>query len=909
MPNTLKQVVDRVKAAKTAIGSAITTKGGTVGANDGLEDFASDIASIPSGGGGGSQPRKDVNFYDYDGTIVNSYTAAEFAELSELPANPTHEGLTAQGWNWSLADAKVYVADYGSLIIGQMYITSDGKTRLYISLSEGRTSPVLQLYLNANSELDIDWGDGTTHSTFTSTTADYKSERHEYSASGDYVIAITAVSGGFALQASSTNISSILWNGNNSSSSPDRAYNNAIKKIEIGDDVRSIDTYAFSGCYSLSSVTIPDGVTSIGDYAFYNCHALSSITIPDTVTSISDRAFYYCYLLSSIAIPDTVTSIGSNTLYNCHALSSITIPDTVTSIGAGDFSGCPLLSSIIIPDSVTSIGEGAFSGCSSLSSIIIPDSVTSIGSSAFQNCYSLSSIIIPDSVTSIGSSAFQNCYSLSSITILDSVTSIGSRAFSGCSYMSYIKFESTTPPTVANSNAWSNVSTSTKIFVPVASYNTYITGTNYPNPSTFTYLTFGTYTSGATLPDVTPDSEYSLVWYASMADATSQTNPITVGNGNEVYARATAIISVSRYVDFPNNTTTITGSPSSLTAYTGINRCNVSDDGTINAYYGDAGYTEDGSNGQVMVKIPKFYYKVIPDTDGGLDNDNIRKCTWKISDSSLGGYTLHPAFYDEAGNEIDYFLYGAFDGVGQNSEGTYGTEYNTSSDKLASVAGSAYLPLNTLTRATARTMATNRGAGWYQAAIKQTAAVQMLLAVEYGFNAQKAIGNGVVSASAATYAGQTTGNVTSGTTANKTTPVSWRGIENFWGNIWIWIDGINTVDRVPFLCAGYNFADASAAGDTQIAFALPTEGYVTAFGYDSNNDWILLPSETSSTAAPAGPIGDYLYSSAGQCVAQFGGRWQRDQYAGAFFWCCNNPASKTGNDIGARLMFIPTGAV
>ena len=47
---TLEENVNRVKAAKTAIGAAITAKGGTVGANDGLEDFASDIASIPSGG-------------------------------------------------------------------------------------------------------------------------------------------------------------------------------------------------------------------------------------------------------------------------------------------------------------------------------------------------------------------------------------------------------------------------------------------------------------------------------------------------------------------------------------------------------------------------------------------------------------------------------------------------------------------------------------------------------------------------------------------------------------------------------------------------------------------------------------------------------------------------------------------
>ena len=325
MPSTLKQVVDRIKTAKADIADAITAKGGTVNEGDGLEEFATDIATIPSGGGT-STNKKDVNFYDYDGTVVNSYTAEEFVALTAMPNNPTHDGLTAQGWNWSLADAKDYVADYGKLNIGQMYITSDGKTRLYISLPEGRTSPILQLCLDANSELDIDWGDGSGHSTFASTSAEYKSRRHEYSTFGDYVIAITVVSGGFVLQSSSPYVLSILWDGNNSSSSPDTAYNNAIKKIEIG-----------------------------------------------------------------------------------------------------------------------------------------------------------------DSVTSIGAEAFRSCYSLSSITIPDSVTSIDSGAFTSCKYMSYIKFKSTTPPTVSASSAWSGVSTSTKILVPTGTLETYKAATNYPNPSTYTY--------------------------------------------------------------------------------------------------------------------------------------------------------------------------------------------------------------------------------------------------------------------------------------------------------------------------------------------------------------------------------------------------------------------------------------
>lgn len=57
--------------------------------------------NVPTGGGG-SVPAKEVNFRDYDGTVVYSYTPAEFAALSAMPANPDHSGdeipLTSQGW-------------------------------------------------------------------------------------------------------------------------------------------------------------------------------------------------------------------------------------------------------------------------------------------------------------------------------------------------------------------------------------------------------------------------------------------------------------------------------------------------------------------------------------------------------------------------------------------------------------------------------------------------------------------------------------------------------------------------------------------------------------------------------------------------------------------------------------------
>lgn len=97
------------------IADAINAKTGEAAAMTPGE-MADAISSIS--GGRSSVPSKDVNFIDYDGTVVYSYTAAEFAELTAMPDNPSHDGLTSQGWNWSLSDAQTYVAKYGKLNVG-----------------------------------------------------------------------------------------------------------------------------------------------------------------------------------------------------------------------------------------------------------------------------------------------------------------------------------------------------------------------------------------------------------------------------------------------------------------------------------------------------------------------------------------------------------------------------------------------------------------------------------------------------------------------------------------------------------------------------------------------------------------------------------------------------------------------
>ena len=412
---------------------------------------------VPTGGGSG-----DVRFLDYDGTVVNVYSAADFANLTALPANPTHEGLTAQGWNWALAAAKTYVASYGKLDIGQMYTTSDGKTRLYVTLDDGRLNPTMEFAVDGT--CDIDWGDGTAHTTLTGTSTSTRlTTSHQYATGGDYVIALD-VTGSFAFISASNLCILFSYNGS-PNDNRSNAYRSIIRKIELGSNISAIGSYAIRNCSNLSSITIPNTITAIGDGAFQNCYGLSIVTVPSNVTTISNSAFYNCYSLSKITIPNDVTTIDDSAFYNCYSLHSVTMPS-----------------------SVTTIGISAFQNCYSLHSVAIPSGVTTIGSNAFTNCYGLFSVAIPSSVTTISNSVFSSCSSLSSITVPSGVTSIGSSVFSSCYGLGFIEFLSTTPPTVSSSNAFSSVPRDCIIYVPAGTLSDYTSAQNYPSSSNYTYV-------------------------------------------------------------------------------------------------------------------------------------------------------------------------------------------------------------------------------------------------------------------------------------------------------------------------------------------------------------------------------------------------------------------------------------
>jgi hypothetical protein len=314
------------------------------------------VGTMEAGGGGAAvtAPMKDVNFYDYDGTRLYSYTVTEAQALTELPALPTQPGLACQGWNWTLEDIK---AMNRAVDVGAIYITDDGKTRLYITISaEGRMDVPLYFSQTIANGATIDWGDGSATQSLTGTGT--VNTTHTYANVGDYVITLTATEGcTLGLGGNASGYCVMGSTGNNS-----LAYCNMLQKVELGKGAISIGAYAFHNCRSLANVVIPGIVTSIGGNAFYNCSSLANVVIPGSATSIGSNAFSDCYSLASVVIPGRVTSIGVSAFYKCWSLASIVIPDSVTLINNW-LRECHSLASVVIPGGVTSLGANSFNNC------------------------------------------------------------------------------------------------------------------------------------------------------------------------------------------------------------------------------------------------------------------------------------------------------------------------------------------------------------------------------------------------------------------------------------------------------------------------------------------------------------------------------------------------------------------
>lgn len=385
----------------------------------------------------------------------------------------------------------------------------------------------------------------------------------------------------------------------------------------------------------------------------------------------------------------------------------------------------------------------------------------------------------------------------------------------------------------------------------------------------------------------------------------------------------------------------------SYSMYGGRMRCNVSDDGTINAFYGDSNYIDDGNNGQVMIYQPKFYYRrepiIVTESDYG---NSIRKENLYISSEKKAGFKLHPLFINENNEEIDYVFLPAYQGTlydfsinSYNDSDDFIIDFEN--DKLSSI--SNRIPIasnnnNSLTIEKAEQLAKNRGTGWHITNMAAESANQMLFIIEYGqLNGQAALGEGIINIpgsgkNCASQSGSTsylgngsgiasrTSNSSSGTRIDYTDSdkiaISYRGLENPWGNLWHFIGGVNIVGTgnegsgYPYICKDFNYNTGSIDNNYEsVGFRLPSRSsWISAMGYkNSNYDWVFIPSECQNANSLL-PVGDSIWITPNlneiHCVV-IGGTWESQESAGLFYYGCDRPTTFSKYSFGANLMFIP----
>ena len=398
-------------------------------------------------------------------------------------------------------------------------------------------------------------------------------------------------------------------------------------------------------------------------------------------------------------------------------------------------------------------------------------------------------------------------------------------------------------------------------------------------------------------------------------------------------------------IDYENKTFTRLQSAANYTAgsdfnkfnmYGGRKRCNVADNGAISAFYGDNNYAEDGSNGQVMVYQPAFYYlRTILKSETITTGTVIRKERILLSDVAQTGFKRHPLFKDASGNDIDYVLLPAFEGSAY-SNGVYilnDATVTLNTAKLSSVSGTR--PISGASQnfsiTAAEQMAQNRGSGWHITNMLVESAMQMLELVEFGtLNGQDALEAGISSLTntagincaadtgSTSILGNATGHAT--TTIARDTEyttagyraISYRGVENPWGNTWRAIgafkiegDGSHQ-GGVPYISTSLNYNDTTAYHALSYYIPYPTN-YISGFGYDTIYDWAFIPIEAVN-ANSALPVGDVFFASSdlnATNVALAGGKWNFDTSNGIFCYSFDNAYTSYGASLNARLLHVP----
>nr|DAK92450.1 MAG TPA: tail collar fiber protein [Caudoviricetes sp.] len=377
----------------------------------------------------------------------------------------------------------------------------------------------------------------------------------------------------------------------------------------------------------------------------------------------------------------------------------------------------------------------------------------------------------------------------------------------------------------------------------------------------------------------------SGTWTVTMTDGTqTATKTVTIDADYETALTYAKIYGISRDITAASPQWSRTNDAVGMTATASIGTVAGSSD--FSACYPWSGISRETlSTGDVMVKIPKFWYRRYRD-------DNTEHI--EICEKPAAGYLLHPAF--SHGGVVADFIY----------VGAYKTSSNNKSVSKAT-------PTQTVTRPVSRTKAKAKGAGWGLLDISMLSAIQMLILVEFANNnVQSVIGRGYCDGNSSVLNTGTCDNVAGLTgrpagTDGKVDAV-WRGIEGFWGNIMEWVDGINCYNYNYYICNDPSkYAENTTTNYTKLSFSAAAgwaHAYITQTGLDDVNSHIMLPfaagagSETTFECDTT-QIGD------GYRSANHGGMWSNGSRSGLFNFYANEEPTVAYTNHGSRLMYIP----
>lgn len=526
--------IKRLQTAKERLRTAVIRKGGTV--NGTLDNYATAVLNIPSGGGTEIVEQKDVNFWDFDGTLLWSYTVSEFENLTELPPLPNREdeNLTCQGWNYTLEEIEREVDYQGKCCIGANYVTTDGKTYIHITIDDNDLTVKSEWSQSKAHGIIVDWGDGTTGSsagygtkiedTYNSSNA---SLTHTYSRGGDYVITFMPID------------DDVEWafcgwyHGMNLIEAPDTSkvlarcssFTRRISQMRLGKGIVAVGYMGLS-YMPIETLNFPKTIRKINGGAFDYLWTLKTIIFPHTLTSIKTHdTIQRVFSLEVLSVPPTITSAATHihsstgmdllrdfTLPKNFPKTSINMPYSkrlkqfVPNLAASgttyttNFSGCFSYEHLEFPPStsamstvmncynlkyvklgelVTSLPQNCFYGCSSLEEVELPPSLVTINTNAFYQSQ-IQEILLPDTVTTLSGTAFNYAVMLKYIKMSPNITNIPAQTFQDCGSLEIVDFTSNTSiPTLANTNAFNNAKPGFRIVVPQSLYSTWRTSTNW----------------------------------------------------------------------------------------------------------------------------------------------------------------------------------------------------------------------------------------------------------------------------------------------------------------------------------------------------------------------------------------------------------------------------------------------